>query len=70
MRDNEGFDNAAGLLPQDMRQTLSALPGAARACAEELRLRSGRRPSLLLAEGESPFGDIQVAAPDSRTGLE
>ena len=70
MRDNEGFDNAAGLLPQDMRQTLSALPGSARACAEELRLRSGRRPSLLLAEGESPFGDRAVQPRDLDTVLE
>ena len=70
MRDNEGFDNAAGLLPQDMRQTLSALPGSARACAEELRLRSGRRPSLLLAEGESPFGDRAVQPRDLETVLE
>ena len=70
MRDNEGFDNAAGLLPQDMRQTLSALPGSARACAEELRLRSGRRPSLLLAEGESPFGDRAVQPRDLDSVLE
>lgn len=70
MRDNEGFDNAAGLLPQDMRQTLSALPGSARACVEELRLRSGRRPSLLLAEGESPFGDRAVQPRDLDTVLE
>lgn len=70
MRDNKGFDNAAGLLPQDMRQTLSALPGSARACAEELRLRSGRRPSLLLAEGESPFGDRAVQPRDLDTVLE
>ncbi len=70
MRDNEGFDNAAGLLPQDMRQTLSALPGSARACAEELRLRSGRRPSLLLAEGESPFGDRAAQPRDLDTVLE
>ena len=70
MRDNEGFDNAAGLLPQDMRQTLSALPGSVRACAEELRLRSGRRPSLLLAEGESPFGDRAVQPRDLDTVLE
>ena len=39
-------------------------------CAEELRLRSGRRPSLLLAEGESPFGDRAVQPRDLDTVLE
>ena len=70
MRDNEGFDNAAGLLPQDIRQTAAALSEGAKRTAEELRLRSGRRPSLLLAEGESPFGDRAVQPRDLDTVLE
>lgn len=70
MRDNEGFNNAAALLPLDIRQAALALAGAARASAEEIRLRSGRRPSLLLAEGESPFGDRAVQPHDLDTVLE
>ncbi len=70
MRDNEGFENAAALLPADMRQALVALGEPARRTVEELRLRSGRRPSLLLAEGESPFGERAVQPRDLDTVLE
>lgn len=70
MREGEGFENAAALLPQDIRQAALSLPAEARASAEELRLRSGRRPALLLAEGESPFGQRAVLPRDLDTVLE
>ena len=68
MREGEGFENAAALLPQDIRQAALSLPEA-RASAEELRLRSGRRPALLLAEGV-PFGQRAVLPRDLDTVLE
>ena len=70
MRDSEGFENAAALLPQDMRAQLMELPEPLRTGAEELRLRSGRRLSLLLAEGESPVGARPVQPCDLDTVLE
>ena len=70
MREGEGLENAAALLPQDIRQAALSLPAEARASAEELRLRSGRRPALLLAEGESPFGQRAVLPRDLDTVLE
>ena len=70
MRDSEGFENAAALLPQDMRAQLMELPEPLRTGAEELRLRSGRRLSLLLAEGESPVGARPVQPRDLDTVLE
>lgn len=70
MRDSEGFENAAALLPQDMRAQLMELPEPLRTGAEELRLRSGRRLSLLLAEGESPVGARPVQPRDLDAVLE
>lgn len=70
MRDSEGFENAAALLPPDMRAELTELPGPLREGAEELRLRSGRRPALLLPEGESPVGRRTVQPRDLDTVLE
>ncbi|MFR3290438.1 MAG: hypothetical protein ACLTSG_09380 [Lachnospiraceae bacterium] len=46
------------------------LPEPLRTGAEELRLRSGRRLSLLLAEGESPVGARPVQPRDLDTVLE
>ena len=59
----------AALLPQDMRAQLMELPEPLRTGAEELRLRSGRRLSLLLAEGESPVGARPVQPRDLDTCL-
>lgn len=70
MRDTEGYENAAALLPQDIRQAALALSGGLRGAAEEIRLRSARRPALLLPEGESPFGDRAVSPRDLDTVLE
>ena len=36
MREGEGFENAAALLPQDIRQAALSLPAEARASAEEV----------------------------------
>ena len=70
MRDSEGFENAAALLPLDMRSDVLALPEGLRAGAEELRLRAGRRLSLAMPEGESPVGKRTVTPRDLDTVLE
>ena len=51
----EGFETAAGLLPMELRKELEKLGGGVREQAEEIRLRSGREPALLLPEGERGF---------------
>lgn len=51
----EGLEMAAGLLPMDMRKALMALAPRHRERAEEIRLRMGREPTLLLPEGERVF---------------
>jgi len=58
----EGFASAAALLPEALRRALEALPERDRDRAEELRLRSGRAPTLLLPEGERPFAAAPVDA--------
>ena len=49
---SDGYENAAALLPGDIRAAALALPAALRGRAEEFRLRCGRPPALLLPEGE------------------
>lgn len=51
----DGFGLAAGLLPMDMRKALMALEPRHRERAEEIRLRAGQEPTLLLPEGERVF---------------
>lgn len=55
MRDGLGFENAAALLPPDIRAAAMALPPGERGRAEELRLRAGQPPAISLPEGEKPF---------------
>lgn len=51
----EGFLAAAALLPDRLRAAALALPETDRLRAEEIRLRSGREPAVLLPEGERVF---------------
>ena len=48
----EGFLDAAALLPDRLRDAALALPETDRGRAEEIRLRAGREPAVLLPEGE------------------
>lgn len=47
------FEQAAALLPCELRRLAMALPGPERALAEELRLRAGQPMSVTLPEGEA-----------------
>ena len=49
----DGFALAAGLLPERIRRAAASLPAEICAAAEEVRLRCGAEPSLLLPEGET-----------------
>ncbi|MEG1632700.1 MAG: stage III sporulation protein AB [Oscillospiraceae bacterium] len=53
-----GYDNAAALLPPDIRAAALAQPEGLRLRAEELRLRVGQASTLLLPEGERGFGRV------------
>ena len=70
MRSDMGFDCAAALLPVDMRGSARALPERTRREAEELRLRSGRPPTVLAHGAERPFGERSVSLSDLDTVLE
>lgn len=48
----ERFDQAAAILPSRLRRLALALPEADKARAEEMRLRAGRRMTVLLGEEE------------------
>ena len=50
--EHERFDRAAAILPSRLRRLALALPEADRARAEEVRLRAGRKMTILLPEGE------------------
>ncbi len=66
----QGFKIAAALLPGDIRAAALALPERVRARAEELRLRAGRRGSVLLPEGERPFTARELDVRDLESVLE
>ncbi len=70
MRACDGFNNAAGLLPPDIRQIVLGLPPELRRCAEELRLRAGRAPGLVTASGERTLPCRVVSPRDLDTVLE
>ena len=52
----DGFERALELLPRGWRQAASRFDET----AEEIRLRNGRSPTLLLPEGEHPFFQASV----------
>lgn len=66
----DGFAAAAALLPPVLRRAAEALPEAAKARAEEFRLRMGRAPGLLLPEGERPLLETAVTAAEISAVLE
>ena len=66
----EGFFSAAALLPEVLRRPALALPEATRRRAEEVRLRRGFPPTLLLPEGERPFSGSVCGAEDISFVLE
>ncbi len=51
----EDFNSVAALLPKELKAAALALPFNVRSEAEEVRLRAGRPPSVLLPDGELSF---------------
>ena len=66
----QGFENAAALLPGDIRAAALALDAASRGRAEEFRLRAGAPATVLLPEGEREFTGRAVNARDLDSALE
>ena len=56
----DGFDRAAGLLPEHLRGAAASLPVLLRQTAEEFRLRRGRSPTVLAAGRERELGAEKV----------
>ena len=56
----DGFDRAAGLLPEHLRGAAASLPALLRQTAEEFRLRRGRSPTVLAAGRERELGAEKV----------
>lgn len=56
----DGFDRAAGLLPEHLRGAAASLPVLLRQTAEEFRLRRGRSPTVLAAGRERELSAEKV----------
>ena len=54
----ERFDRAAAILPSRLRRLALVLPEEDRTRAEEIRLRAGRKLTVLLPEGERELGAL------------
>lgn len=70
MKGNEGFENAAALLPGDIRTAACSLPEHTKLTAEEFRLRAGSAPGVLTAEGERALLSRRVTVRDLERVLE
>lgn len=66
----DGFKAAMALLPPELYRRAKMLSAAECACAEELRLRLGRAPSVLLPGGEREFAAVPVRVSDLAAVLE
>ena len=60
----DGYGAAAALLPPTLRSAAQALTEREKDSAEEFRLRMGRRPAVLLPDGERILADSTVSAAD------
>lgn len=70
MRSGSEFEEAAALLPADIREEALTLPKDVRRRAEELRLRAGREPIVILSDGERALRCRRVAVRDLDSILE
>ena len=59
-----GFDGAAMLLPPAIRENMYTLIKQDRIAAEEIRLRVGHYPTVVLPEGEIPAGNTIISSRD------
>lgn len=64
------FDAAAALLPPALRQEARALPPMVRRRVEEIRLRAGRSPTVVIGEDELPLGRSVVERRDLELTVE
>ena len=58
------FDGVLNILPYALRGPAQALPDDFKAIAEEIRLRVGQIPAVLLPDGESPLGEHPITPRD------
>ncbi len=61
---------AAAILPPELRRAALSVPLSDRLCAEEIRLRIGRQPTLLCRGEEKPFAAISVSAEMLRVAVD
>lgn len=64
------FEQAAAVLPPELRQQALALPAQERERAEELRLRCGWPMAAVFPEGEVPLGGRKIVTQDLELLLE
>lgn len=64
------FEQAAAVLPPELRQQALALPAQERERAEELRLRCGWPMATVFPEGEVPLGGRKIVTQDLELLLE
>lgn len=64
------FEEAAALLPPALRREAQALPPLARRRVEEIRLRSGRPPTVVIGRDELPLGQAPVERRDLELTVE
>ena len=64
------FEQAAAVLPPELRQQALALPAQERERAEELRLRCGWPMAAVFPEGEIPLGGRKIVTQDLELLLE
>lgn len=64
------FEQAAAVLPTELRQLALALPAGERERTEELRLRCGWPMAAVLPEGELPLGGRKIVPQDLELLLE
>ncbi len=70
MRVSDNYKNAVKLMPLHMRDCLQALSEREQVNTEEIRLRVGQVPSVLIADRERPVGDCKVGVRDLDSVLE
>ena len=58
------LEQIEGFLPRELGRALRGLPGEVRDGAEELRLRTGRIPTILTGRGEQPIPGLAAVKPD------
>ena len=69
-KESDGYDRAMMLLPYELRERFRHVLRQDRLRAEELRLRTGRTPTVLLPDGELDLGGAAVRTEDIEKTLD